>query len=135
VGKSTIINRLFVSELQSTGSVSTSNGKGRHTTTRAELLVHSSGCSLIDTPGLRELQLWCDETAVDSTFSDIRELIQNCRFHDCSHSSEPDCAIQLALHTTGTPSILGPAINIAAPIGVAVLFTGLTARRLSPGMW
>ena len=97
VGKSTIINALFGEQRQSTGEVNATHGKGRHTTTRAELLRHDSGVLLIDTPGLRELQLWCEEDAVDDVFADVAALAALCRFHDCNHRTEPGCAIRQAI--------------------------------------
>lgn len=97
VGKSTIINFMFGEEKQITKTTSVANGKGRHTTTCAELLVHESRCMLIDTPGLRELKLWCDEKAVEESFEDVLFLVRQCKFNDCRHDSEPGCAIREAL--------------------------------------
>lgn len=97
VGKSTIINRLFGENRQATGATSEHNGKGRHTTTGAELIPHESGCLLLDTPGLRELTLWCDESTLDESFADIQKLIGSCRFSNCRHLAEPGCAIRDAL--------------------------------------
>lgn len=97
VGKSTLINRLFGQGLQSTNDVNETTGKGRHTTTRAELLVHESGCMLIDTSGIRELQLWCDGQAVEESFDDVAQLASQCRFSDCRHGNEPGCAIRAAI--------------------------------------
>lgn len=99
VGKSTLINRLFGEAMLATGAVNSATGKGRHTTTKAELLIHGSGCMLIDTPGIRELQLWCDGQAVQDSFDDVASLIRQCRFHDCSHTNEPGCAVREALNT------------------------------------
>lgn len=99
VGKSTIINSLFGEEKQNTKATSGSNGKGRHTTTCAELFLHESGCLLIDTPGLRELKLWCDEQSVNENFEDILLLSGECKFNDCSHKTEPGCAIREALYS------------------------------------
>jgi ribosome biogenesis GTPase / thiamine phosphate phosphatase len=96
-GKSTLINRLFGSALQRTNAVNDDTGKGRHTTTMAELLLHESGCMLIDTPGIRELQLWCDGKDVQDNFNDVVEIIRRCRFSDCRHGNEPGCAVQEAL--------------------------------------
>jgi ribosome biogenesis GTPase len=93
VGKSSIINYLFGEERQRTGSVSSSNGKGRHTTTSKELFFHQTGCMLIDTPGLRELQLWGEEDVLGSSFQDIYDIAEGCRFHDCKHEREPGCAV------------------------------------------
>lgn len=97
VGKSTIINYLFGGEILKTNQVSSANGKGRHTTTGAELIQHRSGCSIIDTPGIRELQLWADEAILSESFYDVHELLSQCLFSDCSHSHEKGCAIQEAL--------------------------------------
>lgn len=98
VGKSTLINRLLGTARQDTGPISAAVNKGRHTTTRRELIALTSGALVIDTPGLRELQLWdVDEAALDSTFADIATLATRCRFQDCTHRAEPGCAIQSAL--------------------------------------
>jgi ribosome biogenesis GTPase len=100
VGKSTLINRLLGTERQVTQSVSGEADKGRHTTTHRELLVTPSGALVIDTPGMRELQLWdVDATALDHAFADIAALAARCRFGDCAHRGEPGCAIQAALDT------------------------------------
>jgi ribosome biogenesis GTPase len=74
------------------------NGRGRHTTSHRELVPLPSGAVLIDTPGMRELQLWADEEVLDTTFSEISELAAQCRFSDCSHETEPGCAIRGALN-------------------------------------
>jgi ribosome biogenesis GTPase len=97
VGKSTLINALLGTTRQATGKVGEYDDRGRHTTTRRELIVMPTGGLLIDSPGMRELQLWTDGTGVDVTFHDIQQLAANCRFRDCSHDSEPDCAVQGAL--------------------------------------
>lgn len=97
-GKSTLINRLLGYERQATGSLSQDMNRGRHTTTRRELIPLASGALVLDTPGLRELQLWdVDNDALDATFRDIAELAGRCRFHDCSHQREPGCAVRAAL--------------------------------------
>ena len=93
-GKSTLVNRLAV-PLLAYGDLRR-DGRGRHTTHR-QLLVLKSGAILIDTPGLRELQIW--EGDFDSAFSDIAELAAQCRFSDCAHATEPDCAVREALET------------------------------------
>lgn len=98
VGKSTLINRILGSDRQDTGEISAAVGKGRHTTTHRELIVTPSGAVVIDTPGMRELQLWdVDEAAVEMTFADVAELAARCRFRDCRHHGEPGCAIEAAL--------------------------------------
>jgi ribosome biogenesis GTPase len=93
-GKSTLVNRLAGRMLMPTGDLRR-DGRGRHTTRHRQLLVLPGGAILVDTPGLRELQVW--EGDVDSAFADIADLAAQCRFNDCGHSSEPDCAVQEAL--------------------------------------
>ena len=100
-GKSTLINRIFGVELQSTKEVSEATGKGRHTTSRGELFTHESGAMLIDTPGIRELQLWRDGEALEECFDDVTALIRQCRFSDCRHENEPGCAVQAAIRQGG----------------------------------
>jgi len=97
VGKSTITNVLIGDKGQKTSEISSANGKGRHTTSTSQLLVHASGCMVIDTPGLRELQLWCDEEALDKNFQDVIDIMNRCKFSNCSHESEKGCAIQAAI--------------------------------------
>ncbi|HEX2974077.1 MAG TPA: ribosome small subunit-dependent GTPase A, partial [Tepidisphaeraceae bacterium] len=97
VGKSTLINALLGSEHQRVQSVSDHQSRGRHTTTHRELILLPTGGILIDTPGMRELQLWDDSQSLSSTFDDIEQLAQQCRFRDCQHNSEPGCAVQRAL--------------------------------------
>ncbi len=97
VGKSTITNYLLGGEIQETKSTSESNSKGRHTTTTAQLLIAKDGTMIIDTPGLREVQLWCDEDTLETTFDDISLLMEQCKYGNCTHNSEPGCAISSAL--------------------------------------
>jgi ribosome biogenesis GTPase len=97
VGKSTIINRLLGAERQQTGAVSQAVGKGRHVTTRRELIPIPGGGLLMDTPGLRELQLWADEHDLAATFDDIDALARECRFRNCRHEEEPGCAVRAAI--------------------------------------
>ena len=94
VGKSTLINYLAGRRLMPTGDLR-KDGRGRHTTRHRQLLVLPGGALLVDTPGLRELQIW--EGDVDSAFSDIADLTTECRFNDCGHETEPGCAVQEAL--------------------------------------
>lgn len=102
VGKSTLTNQLMGATVQATQSVRADDSRGRHTTTHREMLRLPSGALLIDTPGMRELQLWHTEgqgvkDAVEGTFSEIEALSAQCRFRDCTHQLEPGCAIQAAL--------------------------------------
>jgi ribosome biogenesis GTPase len=97
VGKSTLVNRLLGRELLKTAEISDVDGKGRHTTTARHLVELPGGALLIDTPGMRELQPWVDESAIDETFEDIAELARGCRFGDCAHETEPGCAVRAAV--------------------------------------
>jgi ribosome biogenesis GTPase len=97
VGKSTIVNRLLGSEVQRTQEVRLSDAKGRHTTTHRELFVLTTGGLVLDTPGMRELQLLVSERGLRETFEEIEELAARCRFTDCGHEGEPGCAIRAAL--------------------------------------
>lgn len=97
VGKSTLVNSLLGFESLKTGSIREDDSKGRHTTTHRALKVLASGGILMDTPGMRELQLGGSEQGVSETFAEITELALQCRFSDCSHGSEPGCAVQRAI--------------------------------------
>ena len=97
VGKSTIINRLLGVDRQRTRTVRPKDGRGRHTTTQRELIVMPGGALLIDTPGMRELQLWDSAHALEDAFDDIDGLAANCRFRDCAHGNEPGCAVRAAV--------------------------------------
>ncbi|PTX97918.1 ribosome small subunit-dependent GTPase A [Opitutus sp. ER46] len=100
VGKSTLINRLLDEEVLATGAISTAVNKGRHTTTRREMLPLPGGALVIDTPGLRELQLWdVSEDTLAESFDDVAAVIAQCRFHDCTHGGEPGCAVVAALES------------------------------------
>jgi ribosome biogenesis GTPase len=94
VGKSTLINRLRGDERLATGGLR-SDGRGRHTTRHRELFALPGGALLIDTPGLRELQLWQGD--VDEAFADVVDLAAVCRFSDCGHATEPGCAVRAAI--------------------------------------
>jgi ribosome biogenesis GTPase / thiamine phosphate phosphatase len=97
VGKSTITNTLMGVEKQRKQEISVSTGKGKHTTTSAEWMIHPSGYMIIDTPGLREVQLWGEEKVLEESFRDVTDLIVQCKFSNCSHGSEPGCAIKAAI--------------------------------------
>jgi ribosome biogenesis GTPase len=96
VGKSTLVNRFSGEPVMKVRSL-LEDGRGRHTTTHRELVPLPGGGLLLDTPGMRELQLWAGEEALDSTFDDVVSLFDNCRFSDCAHEREPGCAVQAAL--------------------------------------
>jgi ribosome biogenesis GTPase len=95
VGKSTIVNALAGAELLETQEVREDDHRGRHTTTHRELIVLDTGGVILDTPGIRELQLW--DADLEQTFGDVEEIARRCRFSDCAHDREPGCAIRDAL--------------------------------------
>ena len=96
-GKSSIVNRLVGRELLATGEVRDWDARGRHTSVHRQLVVRAAGGLIIDTPGMRELQLWETDSVVGDTFSDIAELGGGCRFRDCLHDREPGCAVKAAV--------------------------------------
>ncbi|WP_062260247.1 ribosome small subunit-dependent GTPase A [Endozoicomonas arenosclerae] len=100
VGKSTLINGLLGQSQQETGSIREDDSKGRHTTTGRSLHLTAAGALLLDTPGMREIQLAHCEAGVDATFSDIIEFAGQCQFHDCQHESEPGCAVKSAIEAS-----------------------------------
>jgi ribosome biogenesis GTPase / thiamine phosphate phosphatase len=95
VGKSTIVNALVGEEVLETQEVRADDQAGRHTTTRRELILVPSGGVVLDTPGIRELQLW--DADLEQAFGDVEEIARRCRFSDCAHDTEPGCAIRDAL--------------------------------------
>lgn len=98
-GKSTLVNRLSGEEVQRTGEVRGEDGRGRHTTTHRELFRLPGGAIVIDTPGMRELQLWEDDGGLDLAFGDIAKLGEDCRFADCRHEREEGCAVLAAVRS------------------------------------
>lgn len=97
VGKSTLINHLAGEELMTVQEIREDDGKGRHTTTRRQLVVLPNGGVIIDTPGLRELQLWEAGEGFKGSFQDVEDIAAGCRFRDCSHRTEPGCAVRAAV--------------------------------------
>lgn len=96
-GKSTLINALYGANVQAVNDVRQGDDRGRHTTTSRELILLPQGGIIIDTPGMRELQLWGSEDGVHSSFEDVEYLAVQCHFSDCQHEHEPGCAVQQAL--------------------------------------
>ena len=96
VGKSSLVNLMVGHEVLRTEAIR-DDGRGRHTTTHRELVMLPEGGLVIDTPGIRELQLWDAGPGVDETFTDIRDLAAACRFSDCAHDREPGCAVRAAV--------------------------------------
>src|SRR6478735_7547276 len=97
VGKSTLVNALLGEERQSTGEVREGDSRGRHTTTHRELFELPGGALLVDTTGIRSLEVLGADEGVEAAFDDIRDMALTCRFSDCHHDGEPGCAIRAAL--------------------------------------
>ena len=97
VGKSTLVNHFLQRDAQAVQEVRASDSRGRHTTTSRDLFTLPGGALLIDTPGLRELQLWEASEGVEQAFSDIEELAAQCKYSNCGHTTEPGCAVQAAI--------------------------------------
>lgn len=96
VGKSSLVNRLLGRDALAVGAIRASDARGRHTTTRGELVVSPHGV-LLDTPGMREIQLWAEDAALFGAFPDVEAIAARCRFRDCRHLTEPDCAVRQAV--------------------------------------
>jgi len=103
VGKSTIINQLMGSEIMAVNEIRVSDGRGKHTTTHRELIVLETGGIVIDTPGMREIQLWDGSEGIKESFEDIESLAKKCKFNDCQHDSEPGCAVKKAINEGELP--------------------------------
>lgn len=95
-GKSSLVNRLAGEELMATGELR-ADGRGRHTTTNRQLLLLPIGGLFLDTPGMREIRLWESDEGLATAFEDVTAAAALCRFNDCSHEAEPDCAVRAAL--------------------------------------
>jgi ribosome biogenesis GTPase / thiamine phosphate phosphatase len=99
VGKSTLINALLGFDRQTVKTVRAHDDRGQHTTRHRELIALPSGGLVLDTPGMRELQLWDDEEGIEATFDDLEALAAECHFSDCSHQNEPRCAVRDAVES------------------------------------
>lgn len=97
VGKSTLANALIGEARQATGGIRPDDSRGRHTTTHRQLVPLPCGALLLDTPGMRELQLWAEDDALERTFPEVTALAEQCRFRDCAHAQEPGCAVRAAI--------------------------------------
>lgn len=97
VGKSTLVNALFGTDIMKTSEIRENDSKGRHTTTYRQLMELPQGAVIIDTPGMREIGMCDADEGIDETFDDIRQLECRCRFSDCMHETEPGCAVKAAM--------------------------------------
>lgn len=97
VGKSTLINKLLGRDAQATQDVRGHDSRGRHTTTHRQLFLHPGGGAIIDTPGMRGLEVWNEQATADSAFDDLEALALTCKFSNCRHQTEPACAIRAAV--------------------------------------
>ena len=105
VGKSTLVNALVGHEVQRTGEVREDDQRGRHTTVAAELIALPGGAWLLDTPGLRAVTLWTSGVGIERAFRDVFDIAEKCRFRDCKHMDEPDCAVLAAIENGSLPEI------------------------------
>ncbi|MDZ7671291.1 MAG: ribosome small subunit-dependent GTPase A [Halanaerobiales bacterium] len=97
VGKSLIINYLLEKEIQNIKEIRDGDDKNKHTTTNRELFIIPFGRVIIDTPGMREIQLWVNKDSLGNVFNEIENLSKDCKFNDCSHTHEPGCAVKEAV--------------------------------------
>jgi len=134
VGKSTLVNQLYGEEWQWTSEVNDATGKGRHTTTSRELVPLSSGGMLIDNPGMREIQMWTDETTLRDSFSDIEAITAECKFSDCSHRKDAGCAIRDAVESGKLdPARYESFLNLE--IEIAALHKRAEKRQMAVERW
>ncbi len=103
VGKSSLVNRLYGEAVQGTVPVREDDSKGRHTTSRREILPLPNGTLVVDTPGMREFHLWLADTGLDDSFPELRQFASRCRFRDCTHGAEPGCAVKEAVEAGKLP--------------------------------
>ena len=105
VGKSTLVNALVGEEVQRTAEVRSDDQRGRHTTVAAELIPLPGGAWLLDTPGLRAVTLWTSGVGIERAFRDVFALAEHCRFRNCKHMEEPECAVQQAISDGRLPAV------------------------------
>ena len=105
VGKSTLVNHFYGERVQDVGAVRAFDGKGRHTTVRRQLVRTPGGALVVDTPGMRELQLWDAAEGLTRAFADVETLAAACYFSDCEHTTEPECAVRAAIEVGTLPAV------------------------------
>ena len=125
VGKSTLINRLAGEDILPTKQIREDDDKGRHTTTHRQLILLHSGGIVIDTPGMRELSLYTGD--ISKTFEDIEELARECKYRDCSHATEPGCAVRQAI---GQGALSEKRFENYRKLQREISYDGLNSRRL-----
>ncbi|MCL1819320.1 MAG: ribosome small subunit-dependent GTPase A [Oscillospiraceae bacterium] len=103
IGKSSLLNALMGEDVMEVKAIREDDGKGRHTTTRRQLITLPNGASIIDTPGMRELGMWDAAEGIGGVFADVEELLGGCRFSNCGHQSEPGCVILEAIESGELP--------------------------------
>lgn len=130
VGKSTLINRLLGEDKQSIQGLRSGGDKGKHTTTRRELIMLGNGAMVIDTPGMREIGL--ENADLSKSFSDIDELSLMCRFNDCTHVSEPGCAVQNAINTG---ALSADRLSGYRKLKKEAKYDGLSSREIETEKW
>jgi len=136
VGKSTLVNLLSEATVAGTGEVRSGDRKGRHVTTRRELYRIPGGALLLDTPGMRELRVWVLEDGLNHAFPDIAELSHGCRFRDCRHEGEPDCAVLEALESGRLdPERLKSFMKLRAEAAYETRKTDPRARKAAVSEW
>lgn len=135
-GKSTLLNALAGREVMATGAIREDDDRGRHTTTHRELVALPSGGLLIDTPGMRELGLLDATEGVSQAFDDVEALARACRFHDCGHDAEPDCAVRSAVAAgTLTPERLASYSKLQREAAYQARRTDQRARLEAQAKW
>jgi ribosome biogenesis GTPase len=135
-GKSTLLNRLAGAEVMATGAVRDGDDRGRHTTTRRELVKLDAGALLIDTPGMRELALWEADAGFSAAFGDVEALAAACRFTDCSHAGDPGCAVDGAIAAgTLAPERLASYLKLQRELAFQARRNDMRARLEEQARW
>ncbi len=134
VGKSTLVNQLYGEDWQWTSEVNAFTGKGRHTTSSRELVPLPGGGMLIDNPGMREIQMWTDETTLRESFSDVDAIAAKCRFADCGHRNDDGCAIREAV-ASGVLDVARHGHFLNLELEIAALRKRAQKRQMAVERW